>query len=170
MKNWLLFGGIALLLGVAAVMVKSARYGQVEPAAQRSTATAKQTPAPAQEHSHPHNGNSATGVKSVPAYLEVAPSRASLGPTLDPEKFTGLTRDAYRAVKQIPVTIAQLPCYCHCDEGFGHKSLYSCFEDDHAAHCDVCVREALLALSLEKDRKLTPAQIRDRIVAQYENQ
>jgi Protein of unknown function with PCYCGC motif len=172
MKNWLLFGGIALLLGVAAVMVKSARYGQPSPAPQRPTATTKQTPAsaPAHEHSHPHNEKAATGVKSVPAYLEVAPSRASLGPTLDPEKFTGLTRDAYRAVKQIPVTIAQLPCYCHCDEGFGHKSLYSCFEDDHAAHCAVCVNEALLALSLERDKKLTPSQIRERIVAQYENQ
>jgi hypothetical protein len=65
------------------------------------------------------------------------------------------------------VTIAQLPCYCHCDQGFGHKSLYSCFQDDHAAHCAVCVQEALLALKLEKEQKMTPAQIRDTIVAQY---
>ena len=100
----------------------------------------------------------------------MAPTRASLGPTLEPEKFTGITRDAYRAVRQIPTTIAQLPCYCHCDEGFGHKSLYSCFEDDHAAHCAVCVNEALLALKLEREQKLTPAQIRDRIVQQYSQQ
>ena len=97
----------------------------------------------------------------------MVPVRANLGPTLEPERFTGITRDAYRAVKQIPMTIAQLPCYCHCDEGFGHKSLYSCFEDDHAAHCAVCVNEALLALTLERDQKLTPAQIREKIVAQY---
>ena len=76
-------------------------------------------------------------------------------------------RDAYRAAREIPVTLAQLPCYCHCDQGFGHKSLYSCFEDDHASHCDVCVREAVLALRLEKEQKMTPAQIRDTIVAQY---
>ena len=67
----------------------------------------------------------------------------------------------------IPQTIAQMPCYCHCDRGMGHKSLYSCFEDDHAAHCAVCVNEALLALKLEKEQKLTPAQIRETIVAQY---
>ena len=73
------------------------------------------------------------------------------------------------AVRQIPMTIAQLPCYCHCDEGFGHKSLYSCFEDEHAAHCAVCVNEALLALTLEK-QKLSPAEIRERIVAQYSAQ
>ncbi len=76
-------------------------------------------------------------------------------------------RDAYRAVREIPQTIAQMPCYCHCDRGMGHKSLYSCFEDDHASHCAVCVNEALLTLKLEKEQKLTPAQIRDRIVEQF---
>ena len=103
----------------------------------------------------------------MPAHFEVPPSKSSLGPTLDPGSFTGITRDAYQAAREIPVTLAQLPCYCHCDRGFGHKSLYSCFQDDHASHCDVCVREALLALKLEKEQKLTPAQIRDTIVAQY---
>ena len=160
-KNWLLFGAIAVLLIAAVLIVNSANTDQSR--ASRSNVAARQAPAPAQDHSHPHN------TKRVPAF-EMAPVRANLGPTLDPERFTGLTRDAYRAVRAIPVTIAQLPCYCHCDEGFGHKSLYSCFEDDHAAHCAVCVNEALLALMLEKDQKLTPAQIRERIVAQYTNQ
>ena len=159
-KNWLLVGGIALLLVAAVLIVYSASTNRS--ATTRSNVSRQ--PA-AQNHSHPPK----SGVKRVPAY-EVAPVRANLAPTLEPERFTGITRDAYRAVRQIPVTIAQLPCYCHCDEGFGHKSLYSCFEDDHAAHCDVCVREALLALTLEKEHKLTPAQIRDRIVAQYSNQ
>ena len=159
--NWLLFGAIALLLAAAVLIVNSAN----QPTTSRSNVAARQTqtPAPAQDHGHSHDA------KRVPAF-EMAPVRAKLGPTLDPERFTGLTRDAYRAVRAIPVTIAQLPCYCHCDEGFGHKSLYSCYEDDHAAHCDVCVREALLALTLEKEHKLTPAQIRERIVAQYSNQ
>lgn len=163
-KYWLLFGSIAVLLVAAVLIVNSANTNK--PAGpvgltSKSNGATKQTPA--QEHNHPHN------TKRVPAF-EVAPVRANLAPTLDPEKFTGMTRDAYRAVRQIPTTIAQLPCYCHCDEGFGHKSLYSCFEDDHAAHCAVCVNEALLALMLEKDQKLTPAQIRERIVAQYANQ
>ena len=161
-KNWLLFGGVALLLVAAVLIVNSANTKQ--PATPKFNVSARQTPA--HDHDHPPKKS---GVKKVPAY-EVAPVRASLAPTLDPERFTGLTRDAYRAVRQIPTTIAQLPCYCHCDEGFGHKSLYTCFEDDHAAHCAVCVNEALLALTLEKQQKLNPAQIRQRIVAQYENQ
>ena len=161
-KNWLLFGGIALVLVAAVLIVNSANTNQQ--ATQKSNVAARQTPAP--DHSHTPTKS---GVKRIPAY-EVAPARANLAPTLDPERFTGLTRDAYRAVRQIPTTIAQLPCYCHCDEGFGHKSLYSCFEDDHAAHCAVCVNEALLALTLEREQKLSPAQIRERIVAQYSNQ
>ena len=91
----------------------------------------------------------------------------NLGPTLSPEEFVGPAKAAYKAVKEIPRTIAQLPCYCHCDKGFGHKSLHTCFEDDHAAHCAVCVDEALLAYRLEKEEKLKPEQIRERIIAQY---
>ena len=163
-KHWLLFGAVALLAAAALLIVNAARTDKSQSTAQRSTSSPRQTPA--QDHNHPHPQNAA---QKMPAF-EMAPTRASLGPTLEPEKFTGITREAYRAVRQIPTTIAQLPCYCHCDEGFGHKSLYSCFEDDHAAHCAVCVNEALMALKLEREQKLTPAQIRDRIVQQYSQQ
>ena len=157
-RNWLLIGSIAILVIAAVLVVNSANQ---QPAPRPISSTPVQ-PA-SQQHQHAPNA----GAKTVPAHFEVAPSRSSLAPTLDPGQFSGITRDAYRAVREIPVTIAQLPCYCHCDQGFGHKSLYSCFEDDHASHCDVCVREALLALKLEKEQKMSPAQIRDTIVAQY---
>jgi len=156
-KNWLLFAGVALLALAAGLMVNSKINPPPPPV---TTTTQTTTPAPPQ-HNH------STMAKTMPAHFEVPPSKSSLGPTLDPASFTGITRDAYHAAREIPVTLAQLPCYCHCDQGFGHKSLYSCFQDDHASHCDVCVREALLALKLEKEQKMTPAQIRDTIVAQY---
>lgn len=159
--NWLLVGAIGLFVVAAVLVVNSAR---TKPADTKQT-TAQVTPA---EDNHNHGPS--TGVKHVPAYYPAPPNRNSLAPTLDPEVFTGITRDAYRAVKQIPTTIAQLPCYCHCDEGMGHKSLYSCFEDDHASHCAVCVNEALMALRLEREEKLSPAQIRERIVAHYSSQ
>ena len=157
-KNWLLIAGIALLVVAAVLMVNSANN-------QSSTKPAQSTATQSPTTNHQHA--TTAGAKPLPAHFEVPPSKSSLGPTLNPESFTGITRDAYRAAQEIPVTLAQLPCYCHCDQGFGHKSLYSCFQDDHAAHCDVCVREALLALKLEKEQKLTPAQIRDTIVAQF---
>ena len=164
-KIWILIGGIIVLL-IAAVLVvnqqqttTSRTRGIYESASNTPATTNSQTPA----DTHAGHAHASTAAKVVPAFLTTAPSRASLGPTLAPEKFTGLTRDAYRAAREIPVTLAQMPCYCYCDRGMGHKSLYSCFEDDHAAHCAVCVNEALFAHKLEKEGKLTTAQIRDRI-------
>lgn len=160
-KNWFLIGGIVLLLLAAVLMVSSTQNNQSDSTANHNAAHQTETP-----HNHATEAT-ASGAQSIPAHFEVPPSKSELGPTLDPEKFTGLPRDAYRAARAIPVTLAQLPCYCHCDRGFGHKSLFSCFQDEHASHCDVCVREALLALKLEKEQKMTPAQIRETIVARY---
>lgn len=160
-KNWLLIGGIVLLVLAAVLMVSSSQSNQPQTIATGATTQ------PSVPHHHATTEPAASTAQTVPAYFAAPPSRSALGPTLEPEKFTGLARDAYRAVREIPVTIAQLPCYCHCDRGFGHKSLYSCFEDDHASHCAVCVNEALLALKLEKEQKMTPEQIRETIVAQY---
>jgi Protein of unknown function with PCYCGC motif len=109
-----------------------------------------------------------TAHQRVPAYQATASSK-TLPPTLEPEEFIGKTREAYTVAKAIPATLAQLPCYCHCDEGFGHKSLQTCFVDDHAAHCAVCVDEALLAYKLEREQRQTPAQIRETIIAKYSN-
>lgn len=103
---------------------------------------------------------------SVPAHYKAAPGLDSLGATMAPEQFSGVTRDAYKVAKEIPQTLAQLPCYCHCDRGFGHKSLHSCFEDDHAAHCAVCTEEALIAYRLQT-QGMNAAQIRERIIAEY---
>lgn len=114
-----------------------------------------------------HAGHSHGEPGRVPAFQKTVAELNSLPATLAPQKFAGKTRLAYQAVAQIPKTIAQLPCYCHCDEGFGHKSLHSCFVDDHASHCAVCVDEALLAYKLQTEGGLKPEQIRERIVAQY---
>ena len=114
-----------------------------------------------------HHGHSHGAPGRVPRFAETAADLKNLPPVLPASQFTGMTRMAYAAVKEIPQTIAQLPCYCHCDEGFGHKSLQTCFVDDHAAHCAVCVEEALLAYKLQKEERLSPAQIRERIIAKY---
>lgn len=117
------------------------------------------------EHSAEHTAPASA--KSIPAHYETEPPRIALAATLDPEKFNGKTRDAYRIVREAPQLIAQLPCYCYCDRGFGHKSLHSCYVDDHAAHCAVCVDEVLKAYEMQK-RGLSPQKIREQIVAEYE--
>ena len=102
----------------------------------------------------------------VPAYQH-ASEIGDLPATLPASGFTGKTRQAYAAAKEIPATLAQLPCYCHCDQAFGHKSLHSCYVDDHASQCAVCVDEALLAYRLQKEEKKTPEQVRQIIIEKY---
>ncbi|HEY0379205.1 MAG TPA: CYCXC family (seleno)protein [Pyrinomonadaceae bacterium] len=136
---------------VTLLTVVAAGCGQQAPAEKRVTRTTSNTTQPRDAH--------------VPAFQD-AQSAKSLRPTLPAEQFTGPTRDAYRVVKEIPETIAQLPCYCHCDVSFGHKSLHTCFEDNHASQCAVCVNEALIAYNLHKNG-MAPAQIREYIIQQY---
>ena len=102
----------------------------------------------------------------VPAYYETPPVIATLPPTLSPAIFTGNKRLAYQAAKDIPQTLAQLPCYCHCDRGHGHKSLHSCFESEHGENCGICIGEALMASNLEK-RGVRVSEIRKQIIAAY---
>ena len=137
-----------------------------------ATACGQQAPTVKKTHSsHSESETSTQPVQSqsrVPAFQDER-SASVLPPTLQPEQFFGPTREAYRVVKEIPETIAQLPCYCHCDQSIGHKSLHSCFQDTHASQCTVCVNEALIAYNLQRSG-LTPTQIRERIIAQYSRQ
>ncbi|GAB4534852.1 MAG: hypothetical protein Fur0020_01780 [Thermodesulfovibrionia bacterium] len=55
-------------------------------------------------------------------------------PVLDPSLFTGMTRSAYEAAKRHPDAMNEVFCYCYCDQPpFNHKSLLSCFTDEHGA-------------------------------------
>ncbi|HKO99476.1 MAG TPA: CYCXC family (seleno)protein [Pyrinomonadaceae bacterium] len=153
MKTRILLAMIAVLSFVAAGVLLMRSSGK---STQREPATASESHS---EASHSH-------VARVPAFQQVS-EIGNLAPTLPANKFIGKSREAYIVAKEIPATLAQLPCYCECDKAFGHKSLHSCFVDDHASQCAVCVDEALLAYKLQKEEKLTPEQVRDRIIAQY---
>ena len=147
---------LAMLLIIAAIAVAYLNSSR-NPAKPVQTASGQQT---SLATSSPQEQRS-----NVPKYYETAPRM--LPSTLPPEKFPGKTREAYQAANDIPQTLAQLPCYCHCDRGMGHKSLHNCFEDDHAAHCATCTDEALLAYRLQKEQHLSAKQIRERIIASY---
>ena len=120
--------------------------------------------------STPRSTTTNSAASRVPAHFEDVRSLSDLPPTLPPERFFGSARQAYQVAKEIPQTLAQLPCYCYCDESFGHKSLHSCYETDHSSQCAVCVSEALLAYRLQKEQRLNPAQIRERIIAEFSKQ
>ena len=155
MKNKFIILISLLALGAGIFILMQSRERPAAPPDLSEALFAPASPAPAHAHT-----------TRVPAYQQATEVK-DLGPTLPASQFIGKTREAYAVAKKIPETLAQLPCYCECDRGFGHKSLHTCFMDDHASHCAVCVDEALLAYKLQKEEKLTPAEVRDRIIAQY---
>lgn len=56
--------------------------------------------------------------------------------TMDPVVFTDArVRKAYQVAKEIPWVLDSIYCYCRCEESpaFRHKSLLSCYVDNHAA-------------------------------------
>ena len=182
MKRRLILTGallISMLLSLAACtsVSEQAQRQRAAASANQQTAQSRQAnvaasrPADAHTTSDAHATRDSHGhshdAERVPAFQTDAASLKTLPATLAPEMFTGKQRQAYAVVKEIPQTIAQLPCYCYCDEGFGHKSLYSCFVDDHAAHCAVCMDEALAAYDWQKQERLAPEQIRQRVIEQF---
>jgi hypothetical protein len=125
--------------------------------------------APTTTNNHqPHGAPSpatAAATPRVPDYVANLAAARPLPRTLPPEQFTGRSvQAAYRLAQQYPEVLAQQPCYCYCDTGFGHKSLLDCHIDNHSAECMVCLKEALLAGKLHQAGK-SAEQIRAAINA-----
>jgi hypothetical protein len=155
MKTKLILGVLALLVILAgALFVQERGRGDAGDSSRAAEVVAPAVPQP-------------TATPRVPAYSAVEPDAKSLGPLLPAEQFFGAARDGYAKAKEIPQTLAQLPCYCHCDQHMGHKSLHTCFETEHAANCSICLNEALLAYDMQKKRGMSPSQIRQAIINQY---
>ncbi len=74
---------------------------------------------------------------------------------------------AYTAAREMPEVFDGLMCYCQCEKNFGHRSLLTCYESEHAAACDICLTEATMAAemhrkgsSLDEIRRAIDAQFR----------
>lgn len=64
--------------------------------------------------------------------LRKGETRATLNPGLFPD---ARIKKAYQIAKEIPWVLDSIYCYCMCKESpaFKHKSLLSCYVDNHAA-------------------------------------
>jgi hypothetical protein len=148
---------------VAAIVVSTRSTDQKPIAGTSESQSTQRASQPTDENIHMHEF-AAKG--RVPAYYTTQPDRAKLAPTLSPELFTGNEKLAYQVAKDIPQTLAQLPCYCHCDRSQNHRSLHSCFESEHGENCGICIGEALMARNLHK-QGVAVSEIRKRIIAAY---
>ena len=151
--------GIGLLVITLSVLYACSKGTSKDHVATVTTTQPNNTrPAPAQPQ--------ASKPEKVPAHYTKRPARGELPPTLSPDLFWGNQRLAYEVARRIPETLAQLPCYCHCDDSLGHKSLQSCFVTEHGESCGICIGEALMASQLEK-QKVPIEEIRRQIIAAY---
>jgi hypothetical protein len=100
----------------------------------------------------------------VRARAMAQPADVSL--TLNPEQFQGDTRQAYMVAKEHPELLAQLDCYCGCEQHEGHKNLLDCFRTRHGAGCETCVGEAVTAGKLA-DQGMPVDQIRQALRERY---
>jgi hypothetical protein len=106
----------------------------------------------------------AGGLVACRSSAKATPPAASL--TLDPGQFQGDTKQAYLVAQQHPELLAQMHCYCGCEQHEGHKSLLDCFRTRHGAGCDICVGEAVTAGKLA-DGGMPVDQIRDALRDRY---
>ncbi len=159
MKKFIVLGLLAVLVLVVVALSRTERRKVAGVA--DSSIYSQRTPASKAE------AQTNSVVAQIPAHYHAVPNLDSLAPTMAPEVFAGNPRLAYQVAKEIPQTLAQIPCYCHCDRSKGHQSLHSCFESEHGENCGICIGEALLAYRLEKREGLKPREIRERIIAAY---
>lgn len=72
----------------------------------------------------------------------------------------------YDMAAAIPEVLDGLYCYCDCSVHSGHRSLLTCFRDDHGAACDVCLDQATLAYDMTNEGR-SLKQIRKAVDAFY---
>lgn len=106
------------------------------------------------------------GAWHMRAAADASGGGASASLTQDPGLYQGDTRQAYIVARDHPELLAQLDCYCGCEQNEGHKNLLDCFRTNHGAGCDICVGEAVTAGQMLSQG--TPVdQIREALRARY---
>lgn len=123
-------GGWAVLLvcGLFPLMLSGCSHDQ-------PTASAPPESAAASSHSSHAADVPATEIaQKIPHYFDNPDEAKPFPKTLDPDTMkSAAAKQAYAAARRIPEVLAQQPCYCFCDKGFGHGSLLHCHIDNHSA-------------------------------------
>jgi Protein of unknown function with PCYCGC motif len=164
---------LIIILGGIAVFALS-RNKQYEPPANQSSSPAQAQEAPEPQYSpevqeqKPAQADPATQAEAhfhVPSYFENPDMAEPLKPVLALDSVPIFARPGYEVAQRKPRLMAQMPCFCYCEK-FGHTSLHTCFETDHAIHCDICLKEALEADRMDS-QGLSPQEIREFIIQNY---
>jgi len=100
------------------------------------------------ERTHPSDDNAREAASAMRTGTAAAAPADAARPNrvLDPARFADpKTRAAYASAKQYAHVLEGIYCYCHCRENLGHRALVECYETEHAADCEICQMEAMVA-------------------------
>ena len=111
---------------------------------------------------------SIVGSQSVPSVPVTNANLIETRPLMAPNRFRGSVATVYRWAAEIPGVFDQLYCYCKCKENprFRHKNLLTCYTDQHASKCNICLKEGQMAWELTR-KGMNPQQIRGEIDRYY---
>lgn len=103
-------------------------------------------------------------------HLLSAKERQETRKTMDPSLYSAqpFIARTYEIAREIPEILDKQFCYCYCETNpkFKHKSLLSCYVDDHASNCGTCMRQAITSLEMTRAGK-TPREIAKHFRAKY---
>lgn len=127
----------------------------------------------------PRNRNASAKPTAKPTPAKAAANSCSAcierGAVLDPQLFArGFdpeVKPSYEAARKYPDTMDRIHCFCECKESprEHHKTLLTCFTNEHAAGCGICQREALLAAKL-KDQGASDEEVELTVESLYKTQ
>ncbi len=115
----------------------------------------------------PITGQNAASDATIPNKV-VKAGLIEIRPVLPASRFRGRVAQIYGYASKIPEVFDRLYCYCRCKENprFRHKTLLTCYTDEHAANCGICLDEGSAAWEMTQDGK-TPDEIRTAIDSYY---
>ncbi len=120
------------------------------------------------------NNPPAATAKTEPAKTERPLVRVDLietRPVQNPNYYTGMVAQVYRWAEEIPQAFDALYCYCRCSDNpkLKHKTLLTCYTDDHASKCSICLKEGQMAWEMTQ-KGMEPKDIRVEVDDYYEKQ
>lgn len=76
-------------------------------------------------------------------------------PLMPSSRYSSRVAWYYKRAAEIPEVLDSIYCYCKCRENprFRHKNLLTCFTDDHASECGICMSQMKMAWKMAKEGK-----------------
>ncbi len=87
-------------------------------------------------------------------------------PVASASRYSGRIASAYRKAAEIPEIVDMQFCYCYCKKNFGHKTLLTCFTNEHGSMCDTCMNEVFRSYELHK-KGVPKNRIKEAIDAEF---